>query len=79
MDTHKPSRESAATKVPFGEFEQVELKAVGLNETFAGVKANRGALRKISEFLIRELKRVFPDLVYAGPAEDAAGYSRRIR
>ena len=73
----KPSGETAAAKVSFGEFKQVELKAVRLSETFAGVKANQRALRKIDEFLIRDLKTVFPDLVYVEAAQDFSAAKER--
>jgi hypothetical protein len=73
----KPSRKTAVAKVPFGEFKLVELKAVRLSETFAGVKANQRALRKINEFLLRDLKTVFPDLVYVELAQDFSAAKER--
>lgn len=58
----KPSSSPMPSAVKFGEFPSVEVKAVGISESFADSEANQKALRKIDELVFRDLRMVFPQL-----------------
>ncbi|MCF8068334.1 MAG: hypothetical protein K9L30_07095 [Desulfobacterales bacterium] len=58
----KPTKLSKPTTVRFNKFQNVEMKAVELDENFASSDANQKALVKIDELLFRDIKMVFPNL-----------------
>ncbi|OGX14395.1 MAG: hypothetical protein A2351_03900 [Omnitrophica bacterium RIFOXYB12_FULL_50_7] len=58
----KPSSSPRPSKVKFGEFSNVEVKAVGISESFASSGANQKALKKIDELVFRDLRMVFPNM-----------------
>lgn len=57
----KPTRDPMPTKVKLSEFKNVEMKAVGISESFASAEANQKALRKIDEILFRDIRMLFPN------------------
>ena len=58
----KPARAPQPAKVKLGEFENVEMKAVGIAEKFASAPANQKALKKIDVVLFRNMRMLFPIL-----------------
>ena len=58
----KPSKSPEPTLIKLGEFQSVEMKTVGISERFAGNAANQRALKKINEYLFRDMPMLFPGL-----------------
>ena len=73
----KPSSSPMPSKVKFGEFSGVEVKAVGISESFAESEANQKALRKIDELVFRDLRMVFPQLKRIESGSDFAKTNER--
>ena len=57
----KPTREPMPAQVKLSEFRNVEMKAVGISESYASAEANQKALRKIDEILFRDMRVFFPN------------------
>jgi ABC-type uncharacterized transport system permease subunit len=74
----KPAKEIMPTKVRFGEFENVEMKSIGISEKFASAAANQKALKKIDEILFRDIKMVFPSMKRVETGEDFSSTGGRI-
>ncbi len=66
----KPTREPLPSKVRFGEFTNIEMKAVGISETYAEAEANQKALRKIDEILFNDMRMLYPNLKRIENGED---------
>ncbi len=58
----KPSSLPKPSPVPFGTFENVEMKAVTISSDFSSSSANQKALKKIDEKLFEGMRLVFPKL-----------------
>lgn len=56
----KPAGVPGPSKVRLSEFENVEMKAVGISQKFASSGANKKALKKIDEVLFNGMRSVFP-------------------
>lgn len=68
----KPAHEPQPSKVRFGEFRKVEMKAVSVGEPFAAAEANQRAVRKIDQVLFQNMKMLFPGLVRIEQGQDFA-------
>lgn len=73
----KPTREAMPTKVKLSEFKNVEVKAVGISESFASAEANQKALRKIDEILFRDMRMVFPNIKRVEQGNDFSKTEKR--
>jgi hypothetical protein len=58
----RPKEAPVSPTVRLGEFENVEMKAVGIAPAFAKHSANKKALKKIDEVLFKNMASVFPNL-----------------
>ena len=66
----KPTSDPVPSKVKFGTFTNVEMKAVKANEKLALSSANQRAIRKIDELLFRDMKYSFNGLKRIDEDED---------
>lgn len=73
----KPTRAPEPTKVKLGEFENVEMKTVGIAEKFASASANKKALKKIDEVLFNEMRRIFPNCKRIEQGDDFSRTTKR--
>jgi hypothetical protein len=58
----KPKHAPVVPTVKLSEFENVEMKAVGIAKAFASHSANQKALKKIDETLFKNMATIFPNL-----------------
>lgn len=65
-----PTRAPQPSKMRFGTFQKMAMKAVILDEKFADSDANQRAVRKIDEILFRNMRMVSPALVRIEANED---------
>lgn len=66
----KPTRDPMPTKVKLSEFKNVEMKAVGISDSFASAEANQKALRKIDEILFRDMNMLFQNFKRVEQGDD---------
>jgi hypothetical protein len=73
----KPAHAPEPAKVRLDEFENVEMKAVGIAEKFASAPANQKALKKIDEILFSDMRMVFPNCKRIEQGDDFSRTTKR--